>query len=289
MGVWLRDLPAALAGWGFQVTEVPGWQTRGHGPLLRSPRGIVDHWTATAQRRADDVFPTAGLVTNGRSDLAGPLANLMLGFDGQPKIVAAGLAYHAGTGNRGVPCSGNSDMIGIECEGAGAWTDAQLRNYPRLCAALWHWYSDVKLANIVAHFEWTTRKIDINTWPGGMGAFRASVQAAQKVTDEDGWMMATTKNPYDGAVEDVAFVVGQQEKRIRDGLQAFLTSDAFLDAVAARVTRNLLAAPVGGVLTVKDDGTEERQDIEVSRALARGAEAPVGYRRQDTAQKRSGQ
>jgi hypothetical protein len=212
----------------------------------------------------------------------------MLGFDGQPRIIAAGLAYHFGAADRprNWSMTGNSDVIGIECEGAGIWTSEQVRNYPRLVAALWHWYSDIKFSNLISHQEWApSRKIDIKTWPGGMDAFRASVKNAQK-SDQDGWMMATTKNPYDGNQEDVAFVVGQLELRIRNGLltdfKNYFASDEFQNAVAERVVKRLMAEPVQGVLTVLDDGTEVRQTIEVARAFSRGAEAPVSYRRDDT-------
>jgi len=204
MGVWLRDLPAALTGWGFDVRLVEGWQTRGHGPLLRSPRGVVDHWTATPFTSYAKPFPTAELVKVGRSDLPGPLCNLQIGFGGQVSVVAAGLAYHAGPGNRGVPFTGNSDSIGIECEGDGrAWTPEQIAQYPRVCAALWHWYADVKLSNIVAHYEWTTRKIDINTWPGGMSSFRQAVQAATKGED---WLMALDQKTQDLVAESAGTI-----------------------------------------------------------------------------------
>lgn len=174
---WLTDLADACRASGLPVHEVPGWRTRGHGPM-GAVRGATCHWTATGAgvRPAED-YPSLGIVRDGRPDLRGLLSPLGLGRSGTVYVIGAGLAYHAGPGYwPGVGSNGNANSIGIECEGAGAWTAAQLEAYPRLCAALARHYG-FPVARVHGHHEWAPgRKIDIHTWPGGMAAFRATVQ-----------------------------------------------------------------------------------------------------------------
>jgi hypothetical protein len=113
-------------------------------------------------------------------------------------------------------------------------------------------------------------------------------------TDElEELMMATVDNPYanggKGGKEDATVALGYMEQRIREGIKADLPAlvaaavkaalaDTFASLPPATVAA-LMAAPVANVLTVKNDGTEERQNIEVGRAFSRAAEAPVAYRR----------
>jgi hypothetical protein len=85
-------------------------------------------------------MPSLSIVTNGRPDLAGPLAQLCLGRDGTFFVVAAGRANHAGEGSwRGIT-TGNSSFVGIEAENTGAqgdpWPAVQIDAYRRGVAAL---------------------------------------------------------------------------------------------------------------------------------------------------------
>jgi peptidoglycan hydrolase-like protein with peptidoglycan-binding domain len=77
---------------------------------------------------------------NGRSDLAGPLAQLGLGRDGTYYIIAAGRANHAGAGSWQGITTGNTSFIGIEGENAGtpddAWPEVQMDAYRRGVAAI---------------------------------------------------------------------------------------------------------------------------------------------------------
>lgn len=136
---WLAD---AARSTGYPVVEVPGWRSRGHGGM-RLVEGVVGHHTATSAAAPGD-YPSLGIVTNGRSDLRGPLCNLGLGRSGTIYVVAAGLAYHAGA-SRWLDAQGrvvfvdlNDEFLGIEAEssGTGIWTDAQLDAYPKLVGAL---------------------------------------------------------------------------------------------------------------------------------------------------------
>lgn len=130
---WLAD---AARSTGFPVTEVTGWQSRGHGGM-RVVEGVVGHHTGTSAKAAGD-YPSLNIVTKGRSDLAGPLCNYGLGRSGRIYVVAAGCAWHAGASAHAGFRDLNDEFIGIEAESAGAgdWTAQQRAAYPRLVAAV---------------------------------------------------------------------------------------------------------------------------------------------------------
>jgi hypothetical protein len=137
---WLVDAARmAVAGTGLSVIVQPGWESRGHGGL-RLVEVVVGHHTATPESSPGD-YPSLHVVTNGRSDLPGPLANLGLGRSGNVYVIAAGLAYHAGASAYAGYYDLNDESLGIEAEdsGDGVWTDAQLFMYPRLVGALLHY------------------------------------------------------------------------------------------------------------------------------------------------------
>lgn len=156
--LWLAD---TLRAHGLTVHEVTGWQTRGSATF--NPRGVVCHHTAS---HAGANAPALGICTNGRSDLAGPLCNVLLARNGDCYVVASGRANHAGTGGwRGL--TGNSSVFGIEAENSGVgetWPADQIAAYVRLCAALCDG-AGIDPANVCYHREWTSRKID----PAGPG------------------------------------------------------------------------------------------------------------------------
>lgn len=126
---------AAVRGTPYQVVEVAGWQTRGHGGY-RVIEGIVGHHTGTADSAKGD-YPSLGVVTNGRSDLPGPLCTYGLGRSGTIFVVAAGVAWHAGASAYAGFADLNDEFAGIEAEsaGGGGWTADQLAVYPRLVGA----------------------------------------------------------------------------------------------------------------------------------------------------------
>ena len=80
----LTDLADVLRGAGLTVVERPGWQSRGHGPMS-GVRCVVLHHTAGP---ATGEAPSLGVVENGRPDLTGPLAQLVLGRSGTWYVVA---------------------------------------------------------------------------------------------------------------------------------------------------------------------------------------------------------
>lgn len=123
---WLAQV---LRDAGCKVYEVPGWQARGK--ELTTIEGVVWHHTATGpswtNRRVQD------LLVDGRSDLAGPLAQLGLERDGTFVVVAAGRANHNGYGTWG------NQAIGIEAYNSGtgdAWPAVQVDAFDRGTAAI---------------------------------------------------------------------------------------------------------------------------------------------------------
>lgn len=129
--IWLADV---LRAEGLKVIEHDGWQNRGHGDF-KDIRGCLIHHTAGGG--ANDWR----IVQNGRPDLPGPLAQLVLERDGTYRVIAAGVCWHAGRGSwPGWPTNNaNFHTIGIEAvnDGRGQpWPDVQLDAYVRGCAAI---------------------------------------------------------------------------------------------------------------------------------------------------------
>lgn len=155
-----RDLGIAnrLRAAGLNVVEVAGWQTRGSDSF--NPRGSVDHHTA-GPRTGN--APSLGVVVNGRSDLPGPLCNVLVGRDNTCYVVAAGRANHAGSGGwKGLV--GNSSVFGVEREnvgtGAEPWRPDQTETAARVHAALISAHG-ANASLVCEHKEWApTRKID---------------------------------------------------------------------------------------------------------------------------------
>ena len=179
----LSNLAGVLRDAGLTVVETAGWANRGYaGQDLKEVRGVLWHHTATnrAAFNGSDA-PTLNMCVNGRSDLAGPLCNIVLGRNGTVYLVAAGVANHAGAGSAaGIPTNmGNHYLVGIEMESSGVapwdWTADQLRVAPFLGAALERSYgADLQ----IGHLEYSSQgKIDPAGWPGGMDGLRGSINA----------------------------------------------------------------------------------------------------------------
>lgn len=154
-----RDLKLKqrLENFGVEVVEIDGWQTRGSS--FFHPVGSVNHHTAGA---ATGVAPSLNICIRGRSDVPGPLCNVLLGRDNRAYLIAAGRANHAGRGSwNGV--SGNSNFYGLEVEHRG--TSAELLSPERYAtmvaihAAFAHGKFN-PLDMTCQHWEWTSRKID---------------------------------------------------------------------------------------------------------------------------------
>lgn len=129
--IWLADV---LRDAGLAVIEHDGWRDRGHGDF-RDLRGVLCHHTAGGGSN------DWRIVQDGRPDLEGPLAQLVLERDGTFRVIAAGVCWHAGRGSwPGWPTdNANYHVLGIEAVSRGDgtdWTPAQLDAYKRGCAAI---------------------------------------------------------------------------------------------------------------------------------------------------------
>ena len=131
----LSWLPEVLRSAGLKVAEQPGWLTRGSD--MGTVRGIICHHTVGPKTGN---MPSLRVITDGRPDLPGPLAQLGLGRDGTYYVISAGRANHAGKGFWKGVTTGNSSFIGIEAENAGTkddpWPDVQMDAYVRGAAAI---------------------------------------------------------------------------------------------------------------------------------------------------------
>jgi LysM repeat protein len=183
----LANLANVLRAAGLTVVEIDGWQNRGYlGRDLADVRGVMWHHTAAGRNFTQDA-PSLNICTFGRSDVAGPLCQIVLGRSGTVYITAAGLSNHAGRGSAaGIPTDmGNYYFIGIEMESSGVapfdWTEHQLRVVPFLGAALEEAYlldqaPEDRLQ--IGHAEYSSEgKIDPAGWPGGMDGIRNSINA----------------------------------------------------------------------------------------------------------------
>lgn len=167
-------LPDAFTRFDVTFGVVDGYGTRGYLPMT-GRGGLINHWivstyTGVARRQ------TLGLIINGHSTLAGPLANLYMDFDGHVLIVAALSANHGGVGTwRGV--SENPNWIGIECEGGPTLTAAQLAALPKVNAAVAYALGKDPSQWCIGHNEYAPRrKVDIGGYITGI-----RTQAAQLV------------------------------------------------------------------------------------------------------------
>lgn len=171
--LWIAD---KIRSYGVQVVEVAGWQTRGSSTF--DPKGVIAHHTAS--RRGSGDASSLRICTHGRSDLPGPLCQVLLSRSGVAYIIASGRANHAGTGGA-MGLAGNSSVFGIEAENDGVgepWSVQQIEAYYRVTAALLEGIGKTG-SNVVGHREWAPRrKID----PTGidMNKFRWEVDARLK-------------------------------------------------------------------------------------------------------------
>lgn len=150
MGLSRVDLANIAIRTGYPVKTA--W-TNGHG-TMGTILGCVMHHTATPDTYPGD-YPSLRVVTEGRSDLPGPLCNFGLGRSGTIYLVTEGIAWHAGVGAYGGTTDGNGHFLGIEAEsgGTGFWTPEQLDSYPRLVASIL-WYIGKGPEWAIRHAKW---------------------------------------------------------------------------------------------------------------------------------------
>ena len=115
----LTWLARRLTNAGLRVAEVDGWRTAGR-PGAFAPRGVLIHHTAGARSSANNPAPSLSTVINGRSDLAGPLCQVLVDYNGVCWVVAAGRTNNAGAAKVSGPLPATSDgnalYVGIEID-----------------------------------------------------------------------------------------------------------------------------------------------------------------------------
>jgi len=195
-------LLSALRHFEVPVHEHAGWRTRNHGSL--NANVIVVHDSVTGSM---DDERAADFCATGRSDLAGPLYECLVGQDGTAHLVAYGVTWNAGRGNRvrfelaaagkmplatelGRPATDDypganqrSHAVALITYGAGPYSREQTESAARVCAAYcraedWGQYG---AASAIGHSEFSSRKID----PAfNMGQLRTRVHALVMDTGE---------------------------------------------------------------------------------------------------------
>lgn len=191
-----KGIAKELRSEGLTVKVAEGWENRGDDD--HSPIGVM--WHHTASPKTSGNLPCLGICVHGRSDLKGPLCNILIGRDGTVVLIAAGRANHAGTGGplKGVT-DGNEDWVGIECENDGIgepWPEEQYQAMVTVTAVLLN-RMEAQAKMLVAHREWApTRKPD----PTGinMDEARKETRRAQAMLGKTDWTITATKTIQGG-------------------------------------------------------------------------------------------
>lgn len=199
MNIPTTEFLAQLQKYGIPYHEMPNWTTRNHGPLNLHAFTIHDSVTGSM---TDD--RAAQFCYDGRSDLAGPLYNILIGRNGTAYLLSSGKTWNIGATYRqrvdlaisaqmpyerelGAPppddWDGGNDVcagISLVTPGAGPYTSMQFSATAKVCAALAHalgtqWASNADQAarSCIGHSEATSRKVDPYF---DMGAFRREVK-----------------------------------------------------------------------------------------------------------------
>ncbi|MFD6291861.1 peptidoglycan-binding protein [Streptomyces sp. NPDC060205] len=167
-------LVRALRGEGLALSEHTGWRThnRNHKGAWGPVHGVMLHHTAGTD--------SLRLCRDGTAALPGPLCIGLITKSGTLHLLGYGRTNHAGAGSAAVldavraekaafpapgpdAVDGNARFYGFEIENLGNGRDpypaAQLRTVERLSAAVCraHGWS---ARSVIAHKEWTRRKID---------------------------------------------------------------------------------------------------------------------------------
>lgn len=134
---WLADV---LRGAGVPVVEEGDWRNRMR-PGSFNPIGVLWHHTA-ATSSPSNPHPALNICINGRPDLAGPLCQALVDYNGVFHIISAGRCNHAGAARASGPIpagDGNTMLIGWEIDYNGVnqqMTSAQYNNSLKATAAV---------------------------------------------------------------------------------------------------------------------------------------------------------
>lgn len=178
---YLTNLAAIARKTGYTVVEVPGWRTRGHGPMS-GVAGVVCHHTAG--------WNDMHVVRDGRPGLAGPLSQFWLSRSGTIYVVAAGRCWQNAPSTSANHMNHNSIGIETENDGRTPWPSKQLDSYKKLCAELCKAFG-LSASRVVGHKEVNRGKIDPHSI--NMNNFRRDVADLMKAPEQT-WTDKLMKN-----------------------------------------------------------------------------------------------
>lgn len=222
------SIAEVLQSTGLPVQLWPGWEwnTRSSGGFNKV-MGIIAHHTASPPSTSFE--SDWSYCAQGHPD--SPVANILLGRNGELGLHSGGASNHAGQGgpwhsSKGtIPLdSGNSNLIGIEASNSGVgepWGEHQLNVYERICAAMCEAYDLKPETDIPSHAlvgpGWTNRKIDP-------------------------WGEAASGNfPYTGLrTWDMIGFTSRVRQRMNDSLPGDEVTDADIQKIAAAIWNSLL-------------------------------------------------
>lgn len=153
-----KNLPALLRAEGLKVVEIPGWRKRGRPARTGSFRPVGVLWHHTGGPANGGRAYAAGILTQGRNDLPGPLCHLSIDGDGVVYVVAAGRANHAGKAKAAGTVAGgdgNSLYVGIEIQNLGTtgYSHAQYRATVVATKVLLTKVTKTSVRTVHAHYE----------------------------------------------------------------------------------------------------------------------------------------
>lgn len=217
---------------GVRVIEVAGWQTRGSSTYV--PRIALWHHTAGAKR---GTAPSLAVCTYGRSDLDGPLCQVLQSREPDLRdiayVIAGGRANHGGKGSW-LGISGNSSAGGLEVEhvGTGRQSVARHEISARILAAILEGSGGNRDARYVCrHAEYAQppgRKIDFfdpAPWSGAfmrarVGHWLGRTPAPETPTPKD-WFDMATQADLEKVVKNVIYSNPEWVLVVKEGATGF--------------------------------------------------------------------
>lgn len=218
-----------LAAFGVALCEHPGWATRNHGSV--NSHVIMVHDSVTGSMTDERA---ANFCIDGRSDLAGPLYECLVGHDGTAHLIAYGKTWNAGRGNAARLAQARAGRMPLDRElgrpgpddtgtgnditravamityGDGPYTPEQVEATARViagyCRAL-GWAQDGP-PSVLGHSEYTSRKIDPQY---DMGVLRSRVAALLVGTAETWHTVARGETLY-GIARQYGTTVGELQR-----------------------------------------------------------------------------
>lgn len=182
--VWLADV---LRAEGLTVVEMPGWKDRGHGDFGWI-WGSMYHHTGANNTSAE-------FCARGRSDLPGPICNVHVNREGVMTVVAAGVAWHGGSGRyKDIPANAaNWHTIGFEVQYDGHdITDSQRKAMVLAMAAISRKIQRSAADSVVGHKEYS----DMGKWdPGNVNMATVREQVRRQIIAGPGKVVTGVEPP----------------------------------------------------------------------------------------------